>query len=403
MRAVTRCRLLAAGGGRSLLEVRLETGRRHQIRVHLAGTGHPIAGDGLYGGGKAPRLMLHAWSLGFAHPTTGRMMRLASPPEKAFFDAVGADASVLPAEQPRETPAAPAGDRPAERPAAEGWDNVAPWYEQLVGDRRSDYHEQLVLPGVLRLLGAAAGQRVLDVACGEGVLCRRLTELGVQCVGVDASEQLIDAARRQVAHLPREARPRFYSGDARRLASLPALDAQRGQFDAAACVLALMNIDPIEPVAHDVAAMLRAQGRFVVVLLHPAFRAPGRTSWQRETLDAPPAARPPAARRPPRGKAREPVARIRQYRRVDAYLSAAHRAIVMNPGEVAGGRPAVTTTTWHRPLQTYVNALAESGLLVDALEEWASHRTSGPGPHAAELDRSRREIPMFLALRARKV
>ncbi|MFA6133439.1 MAG: hypothetical protein WC869_05425 [Phycisphaerae bacterium] len=74
----------------------------------------------------------------------------------------------------------------------------------------------------------------------------------------------------------------------------------------------------------------------------------------------------------------------------------------MNPGQAAHGKAAVTTLTWHRPIQTYIKAFAEAHLLVDALEEWASHRVSEPGPRAAEQDRARREIPMFLALRGRR-
>ena len=74
----------------------------------------------------------------------------------------------------------------------------------------------------------------------------------------------------------------------------------------------------------------------------------------------------------------------------------------MNPGEVAKGEQPVLTLTYHRPLQTYVRAIRDSGMLVDAIEEWPSSRTSKPGPRAAEENRSRREIPMFLAIRAIK-
>jgi hypothetical protein len=62
----------------------------------------------------------------------------------------------------------------------------------------------------------------------------------------------------------------------------------------------------------------------------------------------------------------------------------------------------VTTTTYHRPVQSYVRVFAEAGLLVDALEEWPSLRLSQPGPRAAEENRARREIPMFLAIRGVK-
>lgn len=69
--ASTKVRVLAQHNGLTLLEAELETGRRHQIRVHLASVGCPILGDALYGGasGNEP-LMLHAWCEGFVHPFT---------------------------------------------------------------------------------------------------------------------------------------------------------------------------------------------------------------------------------------------------------------------------------------------------------------------------------------------
>ena len=67
----------------SLLECRLETGRTHQIRVHLGAIGHPIVGDPRYRGARtsfpAPRPFLHAHALAFAHPATGERMSFASP------------------------------------------------------------------------------------------------------------------------------------------------------------------------------------------------------------------------------------------------------------------------------------------------------------------------------------
>jgi RluA family pseudouridine synthase len=68
----------------TLVRALLHTGRTHQIRVHLAAIGHPVAGDTLYGGPTAPRLMLHALALRFAHPTTGAPLDLEAPPPVAF-------------------------------------------------------------------------------------------------------------------------------------------------------------------------------------------------------------------------------------------------------------------------------------------------------------------------------
>jgi hypothetical protein len=85
---------------------------------------------------------------------------------------------------------------------------------------------------------------------------------------------------------------------------------------------------------------------------------------------------------------------------VDGYLSPGQSPIIMNPGKASKGAERVVTWTYHRPLQTYARALAEAGLLIDCIEEWPSLRSSEPGPRAAEENRARREIPMFLALRA---
>lgn len=67
----------------SLLEVRLETGRTHQIRVHLAAIGHPVAGDSIYGATRkdlgVPRTFLHASKLDFTHPDTGARLSIEAP------------------------------------------------------------------------------------------------------------------------------------------------------------------------------------------------------------------------------------------------------------------------------------------------------------------------------------
>jgi 23S rRNA pseudouridine1911/1915/1917 synthase len=85
--AVTHYKLLRSSKTYSLLEVRLETGRKNQIRVHMQDIGHPIAGDKKYGAKTKPigRLGLHASVLAFVHPTTGELMRFESPVPKAFL------------------------------------------------------------------------------------------------------------------------------------------------------------------------------------------------------------------------------------------------------------------------------------------------------------------------------
>jgi 23S rRNA pseudouridine1911/1915/1917 synthase len=87
--AITHIRSIEQLDGYTLIECRLETGRTHQIRIHLSELGHPLCGEKVYRkplGGKpipdksgAPRLALHAASLGFQHPITGKAMSFESP------------------------------------------------------------------------------------------------------------------------------------------------------------------------------------------------------------------------------------------------------------------------------------------------------------------------------------
>jgi 23S rRNA pseudouridine1911/1915/1917 synthase len=84
--AITHYRVLKRRAHRSLLELTLATGRKHQIRVQLAGLGHPVVGDRRYGvkTDPAPRLALHSCTLKFHHPVSGQMMEFQSAPSGLF-------------------------------------------------------------------------------------------------------------------------------------------------------------------------------------------------------------------------------------------------------------------------------------------------------------------------------
>lgn len=86
--AVTRWKVLGEGRDCTLLDVRILTGRTHQIRVHLKSIHHPVCGDPLYGfdkGVRVPCLMLHAYSLSFRHPRTGKEMAFRAPLPEDFL------------------------------------------------------------------------------------------------------------------------------------------------------------------------------------------------------------------------------------------------------------------------------------------------------------------------------
>jgi 23S rRNA pseudouridine1911/1915/1917 synthase len=83
--AATGYRVLWQGDRCALLECKPETGRTHQIRVHLKHLGHPVLGDPLYGHrGSLPRHMLHAWKLAFRHPVSGQTLRVEAPVPEEF-------------------------------------------------------------------------------------------------------------------------------------------------------------------------------------------------------------------------------------------------------------------------------------------------------------------------------
>jgi ubiquinone/menaquinone biosynthesis C-methylase UbiE len=254
-------------------------------------------------------------------------------------------------------------------PRGRGWQDVAAWYDDLVGERGSEYQREVVVPRTVKLLDAKRGERVIDVACGQGVLCRALAESGARVTGIDIAPALIEAARRRSQ--PDRPAIDFRVGDARRLADI--FDA--GAFDAAVVVLAIQNIAPLSPVWEGCHRVLARGGRLVVVMMHPCFRVPRASRWGWDEQ------------------------RRAQYRAIEQYLSSSRAEIQIHPGS----DPSQTTPTFHRPLQAYINTLGSAGFAIDRIEEWTSHKTSPAGPRKAALDKSRKEIPMFLALRAKVV
>jgi len=94
--AITHYRRLRVGKGFTLAEMKLETGRKNQIRVHMQDLGYPIVGDMKYGNGRDPlgRLALHAYRLNFFHPRTGEKMEFETPfptPFEKFFSVSNED------------------------------------------------------------------------------------------------------------------------------------------------------------------------------------------------------------------------------------------------------------------------------------------------------------------------
>lgn len=255
----------------------------------------------------------------------------------------------------------------APRPAAPtSWDALAHWYNGWVGEAGSDYHRAVAIPAVLQLLEPQPGETVLDVGAGQGALAPPVARSGAMYVGVDASPRLVGMARRHHGGAGQ-----FLVGDAARLLSLDDIKAE--SFDAVVFLLSLQDMDPVEPIITAAAGALKSGGRMILLLTHPAFRIPRQSGWG---ID----------------EGRKLV-----YRRVDRYLTPLPVPLRPLPGQKG------VTRSFHRPISTYVNAMGDSGVLIDHLEELAAHRIKavGAGRRAEELARS--EIPLFLGVRGWRV
>jgi ubiquinone/menaquinone biosynthesis C-methylase UbiE len=244
------------------------------------------------------------------------------------------------------------------------WNKVSSWYDQLVGKKGSDYHKNVIIPGALAMLVPQEGEKILDVACGQGVFARCLRARGAAVTGIDAAKGLIKLAQQRSPDI------KYLTADATNLKMFAA-----GSFDAVSCIMAIMNIDPLDAAIREMGRVLKKEGRLLLVLSHPCFRIPRQSGW---VVD---------------------LEKKEQFRRIDGYMTPRKFPIQMHPG----ADPTIETWTFHRPLARYFQALAENGLVVDQLEEWVSHRQSLPGPMKKAEDRMREEIPLFLAIAAIKL
>lgn len=253
------------------------------------------------------------------------------------------------------------------KPKKTSWGEVADWYRGHLSDENT-YHEKVISPNILRLLSLSSGEKVLDVACGEGYFSRLLSKNGAKVVGADIAPELIDKAKKQSPEIS------FFIAAADGMEFAEALS-----FDKAICVLALQNIEHLDETLREVSRTLKLGGKFVFVLNHPCFRIPKRSEWGYDEK------------------------KKIQFRRLDGYLKEGRIKIDMHPGKTATGKKSAMTYSFHRPLQVYVKALSKNGFVITQMEEWVSHRKSEKGPKSEAEDEARKEFPLFLAISAQKL
>lgn len=145
------------------------------------------------------------------------------------------------------------------------WDQLATFWDERM-EAGSTWQPGLIQPSVERLLRLEPGERVLDIACGNGVFARRMAGLGAHVLATDFSEGMLERARSHGGDVD------YRLADATDERELLSLD-EPGSFDAVVSNMAIMDMETIEPMAAAAARLLKPTGRFVFSTLHPAFNS----------------------------------------------------------------------------------------------------------------------------------
>ena len=147
------------------------------------------------------------------------------------------------------------------------WDVNACWWDDQIGDG-NDFQTLLIEPATERLLNVAAGDMVLDIACGAGRFARRMAVVGARVVAIDYSAEFIARARKRT---PREAAVEYHLVDTGKAEALLSLGANR--FTKAVCTMAIMDMAEIGPLFAALSRMLVPGGAFVFSVTHLCFHS----------------------------------------------------------------------------------------------------------------------------------
>ena len=238
---------------------------------------------------------------------------------------------------------------------ARSYDDIADWYDEWVG--AGALRDDPYFPVVAPLLGAVAGQRICDLACGQGRVARQLAAGGARVVGTDLSGKLLAIARRYERAAPSGVA--YLRDDARTLGAI-----RDAVFDGVICHMALMDIRDLTPTIRAAARVLRPGGWFVFSILHPCYNTPSSGE---------------------RTDAHGGIYRTIGGYFVEGFWRSDER--VGPPGKLGA---------YHRTLSTYVNTLTDAGLILERMDE--------PRATASVIERRPiwGEVPAVMVMRWRK-
>ncbi len=244
----------------------------------------------------------------------------------------------------------------------DAWEKNAAWWDDYIGADGNTFHRELIAPAQLLLLDLGSGDRVLDIACGNGQFAREMARNGASVLAFDFSATFIERVKQ---HSEKEG---ITSIDYR---VVDAPDEQQlrslgdHEFDVAVCTMALMDIPTIEPLLVTLPTLLKPSGRFVFSVQHPCFNSNGI----------------------------ELVEGTRPAVLVHEYLD-----LPPGPGIGIVGQPE-PHMYFHRPLHELLGACFQAGFVMEGIEEPAfgpdskSERSLGW--------RNYRQIPPVLVVRMR--
>jgi len=258
-------------------------------------------------------------------------------------------------------------DRPTNDDVRAPWDAMASYWDEKM-EANKTWQQGLVEPAVARVLDLRAGERVLELACGNGRFSRWMAGRDASVLATDFSEPMLERARAHGGDIE------YRQADATDEAALVSLG-PAGSFDAVVCNMAIMDIVDIEPMARAVAVLLAPQGRFVFSTLHPAFNSSPGTARILEQTD-------------------DDTGVVRKYfLRVSRYSTP-----VTGRGVALENQPQIQWY-FHRSLSDLLRPFLQNGFVFDAVEEpvLPPEMVEPGAPEAVFLD-----IPPILVARLRR-
>jgi len=252
------------------------------------------------------------------------------------------------------------------------WDTNAEFWDARMGDEGNDFFRILQWPVIASFLDPRPADRILDVACGNGLTSRKLAEFGTSVTAFDFSAELIDLARNRSS--PDDLISYQVLDGTDENALVEALS-PNAPFDSALCNMALFDMAEIKPLFRALQKLLKPGGVFVFSLTHPAFNNSSSVHVVEE-VDY--------------GGEIKTVYSVKISRYMNPYQA---RGLAMR-------EQPVPQPYFERPLQNYLNAGFETGFVLDGFQERA-FSPEHPASHPLSWGGQYSEIPPVLVARMR--